>query len=540
MRNKKMFNGGDFQSGVYANGGGIGFIPMDLEESLRITAKWGGTNIKGVIGILNAMIDSGLTDEDLKPKPTKSGIAHQNAIEKKSKEIWTKIKPKYKGDLEGNMPYSTIRRLVDRANSSDDILKRFKPYRKNQKDSFADGGDFQSGVYAQGGSLQSHGIKLGDTFLKTLSGNIQKVKDSNGEIVYVNLSNGARDKQPPLPFDDGGEVTYYLNKDGVRVRSKVEPKEKLSEAEWMAKHNKSNESRTYGLGGLFGKAKQSLKSEKYPKLEGKQVSLKNGKMVQVFEQNGSQLSVLELGRMGTGERPHLINISEVSTTSFAGGGGLNLPKEGDMIKNTSNYGDRITKVNNGYVYWRDKYAKEQYCKISDLKLNNLDDDGDDDGYYEDDVNYWITSKPLGYKKGGALIGNQKRIDMNKNGKIDAEDFKLLRSSMNGAWRNERKHVNHNEDYEVRYAKPRPKRTGYKGKRKFEGGGGVSTAERFKKVLAKHNKSNQVKPKTQKQNVKTGATEKKGNRGGVMVLAKKIRKEGESWKDALKRAGQQLK
>jgi len=26
----------------------------------------------------------------------------------------------------------------------------------------------------------------------------------------------------------------------------------------------------------------------------------------------------------------------------------------------------------------------------------------------------------------------------------------------------------------------------------------------------------------------------------MVLAKKIRKEGESWKDALKRAGQQLK
>jgi hypothetical protein len=39
---------------------------------------------------------------------------------------------------------------------------------------------------------------------------------------------------------------------------------------------------------------------------------------------------------------------------------------------------------------------------------------------------------------------------------------------------------------------------------------------------------------------SGAEVKKGNRGGVMVLAKKIRKEGESWKDALKRAGQQLK
>jgi hypothetical protein len=71
-----------------------------------------------------------------------------------------------------------------------------------------------------------------------------------------------------------------------------------------------------------------------------------------------------------------------------------------------------------------------------------------------------------------LIGNQSRIDMNKNGRIDAEDFKILRSSMNGAFRNERKHVNHSEDYEVRYAKPRPSRTGYKGKRSFDDGGSI--------------------------------------------------------------------
>jgi ribosomal protein L39E len=31
----------------YATGGSIGFIPMDLEEKLAITAKWGGTDIKG-------------------------------------------------------------------------------------------------------------------------------------------------------------------------------------------------------------------------------------------------------------------------------------------------------------------------------------------------------------------------------------------------------------------------------------------------------------------------------------------------------------
>jgi hypothetical protein len=31
-----------------------------------------------------------------------------------------------------------------------------------------------------------------------------------------------------------------------------------------------------------------------------------------------------------------------------------------------------------------------------------------------------------------------------------------------------------------------------------------------------------------------------NRGGIMLLAKQIRNEAESWKDALKRAGDELK
>ena len=155
--------------------------------------------------------------------------------------------------------------------------------------------------------------------------------------------------------------------------------------------------------------------------------------------------------------------------------------------------------------------------------------------------------------------------MNHNGRIDAEDFKLLRSSMNGAWRNEIKHVNHNQDYEVRYAKKKPARTGYKGKRNFKDGGGISNFERLSRVVAKNYEGKKVKPKYQKEYGKvyskseakevgnkvagkvkamkkmtTGGEAKKETRGGVMVLAKKIRKEGESWKDALKRAGQQLK
>lgn len=391
----------------------------------------------------------------------------------------------------------------------------------------------QKNNYAKGGSLQAHGIEVGDTFLRTISGNIQKVKDKNGKIVYIDLSSGERDSQPPLPFNRGGSVTnerkhvnhneeyevryakprpsrtgYRANRrfdDGgglgmeedidltddkrLRVGKPAMPTKKLSNLELAEKHNASayefmEEKKAFG-GSLFSKAKQMATPVKQPMIEGKQVRLKSGQLVQVFTQSGNTLSVIELGKIGSGVRPHSIDISEVDTTSF--------------------------------------------------------------------------------KMGGALIGKQKRIDMNHNGKIDAEDFKLLRSSMNGAWRNDHKHVNHNEDYEVRYAKPRPNRTGYKGKRKFGDGGGISNFERLSRVVAKNYEGKRVKPKYQKeygkvyskseakevgnkvagkvkamQKAESGASVKKGNRGGIMVLAKKIRKDGESWKDALKRAGEQLK
>ena len=489
IKEHKMYDGGDFQAGVYAGGGGVNRFSEYSNDALN----------------------------DM--------IINLSRYENTDSEI----------------------QMV-----KDELKKRRK---------YEFGGDFQSGVYARGGSLQAHGIEVGDTFLNTISGNIQKVKDKNGKIVYVDLSNGKRDTQPPLPFnnggmvsedlfenynkqpkklaeivdfymakydegemdyqdtknflkeveaigytfdygldnepyglrpigtklkeyDEGGEVTYFINKDGIKVRSKVEPKRKLTEAEWMAKHNDSKEARTYAFGGLFSKT--AIMSRPKPiDLNQQQVRLKSGEYVQVLNQQGDSLMVMELSKLGTGASPKYVRLSDVDMTSF--------------------------------------------------------------------------------KNGGALIGNQKRIDMNKNGKIDAEDFKLLRSSMNGAWRNERKHVNHNEDYEVRYARKKPARTGYKGKRKFREGGGISNFERLSRVVAKNYEGKRVKPQYQKEygkvyskseakevgnkvagkmkmmkKAESGAEVKKTNRGGVMLLAKKIRKEGESWKDALKRAGQQLK
>lgn len=111
----------------------MGFIPMDLEDDLVNTGRWGGTNIVGVIGFLSAMVDAKLTDNDLKTPPTKTGHQYQKQKDKKIKEIWKYIEPKYKGTV-GHLHYSLISHLVDgQTRFNKDILKRFKPYRKYQK-----------------------------------------------------------------------------------------------------------------------------------------------------------------------------------------------------------------------------------------------------------------------------------------------------------------------------------------------------------------------------------------------------------------------
>jgi hypothetical protein len=165
--NNRYSKGGMMDDGAMTNDG-IGFIPMDLEQKLMITAKWGGTDIKGVIGILNAMIDSNITDEDLLPKPTKSGSAFEKAVAKKTQEIWAKIEPNYKGNFIGNKYYGTIRELVERSTTSDEILKRYKPFRKYQKNSVASN------------------LKMADGGMMTDGGRYNIVDD--GKVVETNVT----------------------------------------------------------------------------------------------------------------------------------------------------------------------------------------------------------------------------------------------------------------------------------------------------------------------------------------------------------------
>jgi antirestriction protein len=88
-----------------------------------------------------------------------------------------------------------------------------------------------------------------------------------------------------------------------------------------------------------------------------------------------------------------------------------------------------------------------------------------------------------YPKNAPLLAEGGDIDaftlrmVKSNGMQPAEVLKEdtnVRYSKGGATTNERKHVNKDEDYEVRYARPRPSRTGYKGVRGFALGGTVVT------------------------------------------------------------------
>jgi hypothetical protein len=103
---------------------------------------------------------------------------------------------------------------------------------------------------------------------------------------------------------------YYSKEEAQEVGDKVAGKVKAMQTDKKA------------FGGLFGGAKSVITRNKYPDLDDKQVGLKSGKFVQVFSQSGRDLSVLDVGRIGSGERPYTVDISEVDMNSFKAGGNV--------------------------------------------------------------------------------------------------------------------------------------------------------------------------------------------------------------------------
>lgn len=111
-----------------------------------------------------------------------------------------------------------VETLEEEIDLSDDGKPRVKRTQEGKKMSEAEwmakhNDSMEARAYAEGGSLGNHGLKQGDQIIKTMSGGVQKVKTKSGNIVYVNLANGYRGTEPPLPFDKGGRTRErkYVN-----------------------------------------------------------------------------------------------------------------------------------------------------------------------------------------------------------------------------------------------------------------------------------------------------------------------------------------
>ena len=96
------------------------------------------------------------------------------------------------------------------------------------------GSNTMSNMFAQGGSLMTHGLKVGDKIVKDL-GYVLKVANEDGDMVYIDLANGYRGAEPPLPFEHGGGVMIgdiaglakKYNKSGHEVVMKIGEGEKV-------------------------------------------------------------------------------------------------------------------------------------------------------------------------------------------------------------------------------------------------------------------------------------------------------------------------
>jgi hypothetical protein len=134
---------------------------------------------------------------------------------------------------------------------------------------------------------------------------------------------------------------YYSKEEAQEVGDKVAGKVKAMQTDSKA------------FGGLFSGAKKMMTPVKYPDLEGKQVALKTGKFVQVFTQSGSTLSVLEVGKVGSGERPYSIDISEVDMESFKAGGKVGTKKTNSGSETLKQANDLAKKIRMDGESWLD-------------------------------------------------------------------------------------------------------------------------------------------------------------------------------------------
>jgi hypothetical protein len=159
---------------------------------------------------------------------------------------------------------------------------------------------------------------------------------------------------------------YYSHEEAQEVGDKVAGKIKGMQLDKKA------------FGGLFGGVKEKVASKKYPNLDDKMVFTKDGRAVSVFDQVGGTLYVLDANKIGTGERPYRMDISEIDPNSYEMGGVTFDEKSKAIAKNF--VGKKVEP----------KYQKE-YGKTYDKK----------------------EAKEVGNKIAGSMVQNQSREKLKK-------------------------------------------------------------------------------------------------------------------------------
>jgi antirestriction protein len=118
------------------------------------------------------------------------------------------------------------------------------------------------------------------------------------------------------------------------------------------------------------------------------------------------------------------------------------------------YNEKASQLKGGVNYYSVDIDLENGDEVRDLTFKSLDKAKKEFLKYSDSMVY-----------DGENIDDIQLVVSFKNG-----DYENIYLNKGGSVTNERKHVNKDEDYEVRYAKPRPTRKGYLGKRNFSRGG----------------------------------------------------------------------
>jgi antirestriction protein len=182
--------------------------------------------------------------------------------------------------------------------------------------------------------------------------------------------------------------------------------------------------------------------------------------------NGREYSY---GRNWTNDHEHINKSEEHEVKYTRKGKFLGIFKEGGAIKNQ--YADRTPEDiwNKLSVEQRKHFLLDHISGDEEIEQIKYRYAGEDNREFIDEYSN---------KEWKKLSGDVKQAFR--------EHVKLGEYNKGGALKNERLHVNHNEDYEVRYAKPRPSRKGYKGARKFMAGGSMETPRIYVADLEAYN------------------------------------------------------